>query len=108
MAETYNGVNYEIRYNYPMNELSDFNRMIEKITGKPISYLCDTPISQLRADTEREHGRPMQFTLCGKPSPHLLSTQQVEKMLDKALNRHRFLDKPGKYLASLFRQSFKY
>ncbi|MGD0523070.1 MAG: hypothetical protein ABSA43_00710 [Candidatus Microgenomates bacterium] len=61
---------------------TDFEKAIERATGESIESLRSTPIDERRRRIEQKFGKPMKVTSIG---PSLVSHQQVEAELDKAL-----------------------
>ncbi len=41
--------------------LKEFQAAVERMTGRSIDYLCDTPLDELRRDEEKRRGRPLNF-----------------------------------------------
>lgn len=61
---------------------TEFEKAIEKATGESVESLRSTPIDERRRRIEQKFGKPMKVTSVG---PELITHQQVEAELDKAL-----------------------
>lgn len=65
-----------------MKELSGFEKTIEKVVGEPIEQIRKTTISERRRRIEAKFGKKMKIGDC---SPVLISSEEINKDLDKIL-----------------------
>ena len=77
-----------------MEEKTEFEKSIENETGETIEAIREMPIDERRYKTEQKHGSPLKFTshypFIGRGNilfDSLLSHQEIEKELDKALRK---------------------
>ena len=54
---------------YQQMARNEFERAIEKITGKTVEEIRDTPVEVLRAQAEKKHGQPTQIKSVSKVDP---------------------------------------
>jgi hypothetical protein len=63
--------------------LTDFERTIERATGRSIDEIRETPLSESRVEQERRAGRPTE--LVSYSGPRLVSHEECNRACDEAI-----------------------